>query len=79
MFVLFVYRMAAFQNVSCFVFEQSKVFHNATVQNTVYNVYCFKTPSMSISNAVKKQSGIEFAVDNFVGTTKSIAGILFYF
>ena len=25
--------MAAFQNVSCFVFEQSVVFHNPAVQN----------------------------------------------
>ena len=53
---------AAFQNVSCFVFEQSIVFHNAAVQN-IYNVFYFKTPSMYTFNAVKKQSGIVFIVD----------------
>ena len=30
--------MAAFQNVSCFMFEQSIVFNNAAVQN-IYTVY----------------------------------------
>ena len=47
--------MAAFQNVSCFVFEQSIVLNNA--QN-IYNVLYFKTSSMCISNAVKMKSGI---------------------
>ena len=39
--------MAAFQNVSCFVFEQSIVFLNGAVQN-IYNVFYFKTSSMCI-------------------------------
>ena len=34
--------MADFQNVSCFVFEQSIMFHKAPIQN-IYNVYYFKT------------------------------------
>ena len=34
--------VAAFQNVSCFVFEQSIVFHNAAVQS-IYNVLYFNT------------------------------------
>ena len=46
--------VAAFQNVSCYVFEQSIVFHNVAVQS-IYNVFYF--------NAVKKQSGIGFIVD----------------
>ena len=45
--------MVDFQNVSCFVFEQSILFHKAAIQN-VYNVYYFKTSSMCIFNAVKK-------------------------
>ena len=53
--------MAAFQNVSYFMLEQSIVFHNAAVQN-IYNVFYFKTLSMCIFNAVKKQSGIRFIV-----------------
>ena len=53
---------AAFQNFSCFAFEQSIVFHNVTVQY-IYNVFYFKTSSMCIFNAVKKQSGIGFIVD----------------
>ena len=59
----------AFQNFSCFVFEQSNVFHNAALQN-IYNVFYFKTSSMCIFNAVKQQSGIGLIVDalfdNFV-------------
>ena len=58
---VYVY-MAVFQNVGCFVFEQSTVFHNAAVQNK-YNVYYFKTSSMCIFNTVKKQSGIRFKFD----------------
>ena len=54
--------MAAFQNISCFVFEQSIVFLNAAIKN-IYNVLYFKTSSISIFNAVKKQSGIVFIVD----------------
>ena len=46
---------AAFQNVTCFVFEQSIVFLNAAVQN-IYNVFHFKTYSMCIFNAVKQIS-----------------------
>ena len=53
---------AAFQNVSCFVFEQSIVFHNAALQN-IYNVFYFKTSSVFNFNTVKKQSGIGFIVD----------------
>ena len=53
---------ATFQNVSCFVFKQSIVFHNSAVQN-IYNVFYFKTPTMCTFNAVKKQSGIGFIVD----------------
>ena len=48
---------AAFQNVSCFVFEQSIVLHNAAVQ-IIYNVFYFKTLSMCILNSVKKQVDI---------------------
>ena len=51
-----------FQNVSCFVSGQSIVFHKAAIQN-IYTVYYFKTSSMCIFNAVKKQSGIGFIVD----------------
>ena len=58
--------MADFQNVSCFVFEQSIMFLKAAVQN-IYNVYYFKTSSMCIFNAVKKQSGIGFIVDALFG------------
>ena len=54
--------MAAFQNISYFVFEQSIVFLNAAVQ-TMYNVFYFKTLSMCICKAVKKQLGIGFMVD----------------
>ena len=39
-------RLAAFQNVNCFVFEQIIVFHNAAIENT-YNVFYFKTSSKS--------------------------------
>ena len=53
---------AAYQNVICFVFEQSSVLHNAAVQN-IYNVFYIKMSSMCIFNAVKKQSGIGFIVD----------------
>ena len=35
-------RVANFQNVNCFVFEQRIVFHKAAIQN-VYNVNYFKT------------------------------------
>ena len=52
--------LAALQNIFCFVFEQSIMFHN--VQN-IYNVFYFKTSSMCIFNAVKKQSGIAFIAD----------------
>ena len=58
--------MAAYQNVSCFVFEQNIVFHNAAVQN-IYNVFYFRTSSMCIFNAVKKQSGNRFIVDALFG------------
>ena len=44
------------------MFEQSIVFPNEAVQN-IYNVFYFKTLSMCIFNAVKKQSGIGFIVD----------------
>ena len=44
------------------MFEQSIVFHKAAVQN-IYNVYYFKTFSMCIFNAVKKQSIIGFTDD----------------
>ena len=54
--------MADFQNVSCFVFEQSIMFHKAPIQN-IYNVYYFKTSWMCIFDAIIKQSGIEFIVD----------------
>ena len=53
--------MADFQNVSCFVFEQSIMFYKSALQN-VHKVYYFKTLSMCIFNAVKKQSGIGFIV-----------------
>ena len=56
--------LAALQNIFCFVFEQSIMFHN--VQN-IYNVFYFKTSSMCIFNAVKKQSGIAFIVDALFG------------
>ena len=58
--------MAAFQNVSCFVFEQSILFPNAAVQN-LYNVFYFQTLSMCIFNAVKKQSDIGYIVDALFG------------
>ena len=58
--------MAAFQTVSCFVFEQSNVFLNAAVQN-IYNVFYFKMSSKCISNTVKKQSEIGFTVDALFG------------
>ena len=51
--------MADFQNVSCFVFEQSIMFHKASAQN-IYNVYYFKTSSIWIFDAIEKQSGIGF-------------------
>ena len=57
-----MYTVAAFQNVNCFVFEKSIVFHNVTVQN-IYKIFYFKTSTMCIFNAVKKQSGIGFIVD----------------
>ena len=46
------------------MFEQSIVFHKAAI-NDVYNV--FKTSSMCIFNAVKKQSGMGFRVDALFG------------
>ena len=58
--------MAAIQNGSCIVFEQCNVFQNAVVQN-IYNVFYFKTSSMCIFNAVKKQSIIGFIVDALFG------------
>ena len=64
--------MAAFQNVRCFVFEQSIVFHyyeilcNSAVQN-IYNVFYFKTSPMCNFKAVKKQPGIGFIVDALFG------------
>ena len=42
------------------------VFHKAAVQN-IYNLIYFKTLSMCISNAVKKQSSIGFIVDALFG------------
>ena len=54
--------MADFQNVSCFVFEQSIMFHKAVVQN-ICNMYYFKTSSICIFEAVKEQTGIGFIVD----------------
>ena len=65
--------MADFQNVSCFVFEQSIMFHKAAVQN-IYNVYYFKTLSMCIFDAVKKLSGIGFIVDALFGKKKPLHG-----
>ena len=44
--------MVYFQNINCFVFRYSIVFHKAAVQN-IYSVYYFKTSSMCIFNAVK--------------------------
>ena len=58
--------MAAFQNVSCFVFEQSIVFHNSAVQN-IYNVFYFKTSLICIFKALKIQSVIGFIVDALSG------------
>ena len=64
--------MAGFQNVRCFVFEQSILFHYyevlciSAVQN-VYNVFYFKMFSMCNFNAFKKQSGIGFIVDALFG------------
>ena len=46
--------MVAFQNVSCFVFEQGMVFHNAAVQ-IIYNVF---HDLMCIFNAIKKKTYI---------------------
>ena len=54
--------VAEFQNVCCFKFEQSIVYHKVAVKN-IYNVLYFKTQSMCISNAVKKEPGIGFIVD----------------
>ena len=42
------------------------MFYTAAVHN-IYNVYYFKTPSMCIFNAFKKQSGIGFIVDALFG------------
>ena len=58
--------MADFQNVSCFMFEQSIGFHKAAVQH-IYNVYYCKTLSMCIFNAIKKQSGIGFIFNALYG------------
>ena len=58
--------MADFPNVSCFVFEQSIVFHKTAIQN-VYNVKYIKTSSMCIIYAVTKQSSIGFIVDALLG------------
>ena len=44
------------------MFEQTIVLHNAAVQN-IYNVFYFKTLSMGIFKAVRKQSGMGFIVD----------------
>ena len=44
------------------MFGQSIIVHKAAVQN-IYNVYYFKTSSMYIFNAVKKQSSIGYIVD----------------
>ena len=57
---------ANFQNVNCFVFEQSKVFYKAPLQN-VYNVNYFKTPSMCIFNTIKNELRIVFMVDALFG------------
>ena len=38
----FIDLLTDYQNVCCFVFEQSIVFHKATIEN-VYNVFYFKT------------------------------------
>ena len=54
--VLLRYIKANFQNVNCFVFQQSIVFHKGAVQN-INNVVSFKTSSMCIFNLIKKQSG----------------------
>ena len=48
------------------MFEQSIVFHNAAVPN-IYNVFYFKTSSVGIVDAIKKQSGIGFVVDALFG------------
>ena len=63
---VFSLTLADFQNISSIAFEQSIVFHKVAVQN-IYNVYYFKTSSMCIFNAVKKQSGIGFLVDALFG------------
>ena len=42
------------------------MFYNAAVPK-IYNVFYFKTSSMCIFNAVKKQSGIGFIVDVLLG------------
>ena len=57
---------AAFQNVNCFVFEQSILFHNAAVQN-IYNVFYFKMWSTYVFNTVNKQSDNGFIVDALLG------------
>ena len=62
----YVKTLADFQNVSCFVFEQSIVFLKVAIQN-VYNISYFKTSSMCIFNAVTKQSGIGFMVNALLG------------
>ena len=46
--------------------QQSIVFHNDAVQN-IYYLFYFKTSSMCIFNAVKKQSGIGFIVEALFG------------
>ena len=51
--------MADYQNVSCFVFEQSIMFHKAAVQN-IYNVYYTKRCQCVFS-------GIWFIVDAMSG------------
>ena len=63
-----LYILADFQNVNCFVFEQSTrtVYHKATVQN-IYNVYYYKTSLMCIFNVVKMLSSIGFIVDALFG------------
>ena len=58
--------MADFQNNSCFVFQQSIVFLKVAIQN-YYNVYYYKTPSISIFNAVENQSCNGFIVDALFG------------
>ena len=45
--------------VSCFIMPLYKIY--------VYNVFYFKTSSMCIFNAVKKQSGIGFIADALFG------------